>query len=249
VIDARAYLEHIEADGLRILEVSKGHLEDPVPSCPGNNVGSLLWHTAGVCLNWRTWLIANAMVDADWSAFGTDVWLGFKVELQGLLTLLHARDPDEPTWTWGNDQHVRFVHRRIAQELSIHRWDFEDAVGEALPIDPTLAADGVQEFLDEFSAAPPRPLSWRRDTYRSASELFGGDGECLRFQCGDIDAAWTIIARSDRFDVVTDTDADITTTGTASDINLFFWGRIDRSQLETIGDLSLLERWQERVKI
>jgi hypothetical protein len=249
VIDAQTYLEHIDQDGERILRVSEGRLDAPVPTCPGNNVGSLLWHTAGVCLLWSAWLIANKRADADWSGFGTDVWEGFKKAHALIVNELRSRDPDQPTWTWGADQHVRFAYRRIAQELSIHRWDFESAVGEALPIDPTLAVDGVQEFLDEFSAPPPRPLSWRRDAYRSASELFGGDGERLRFACGDVDASWTLKARPDRLHIVAETDADVTATGTASNINLFFWGRIDPSKLATTGDISLLHRWHERVKI
>jgi hypothetical protein len=137
----------------------------------------------------------------------------------------------------------------VAQELSIHRWDFENAVAQALPIDIALAADGVQEFLDEFSAPPPAPVSWRRGGFLSASQQFAGDGERLRFVAADIDASWTITARPDRFDVADDVDADVIARGTASDLNLFVWGRLGPEALDVTGDGSLLDRWHERVKI
>lgn len=46
-----------------------------------------------------------------------------------------------------------------------------------------------------------------------------------------------------------DADADVVARGTASDLDLFVWGRVPPSALEVTGDASLLERWQERVKI
>ena len=225
------------------MEVAAGHLDTPVPSCPGFSVERLLRHCAAVCLNWRSYLVENGPVRAEGPAFEGEAGAAFADAHGALLSELASRDPDQPTWTWGSDQHVRFAYRRVAQELSIHRWDFENAVGAALPIDVALAADGVQEFLDEFTP--------KREGARSkgAAELFAGDGERVRFECTDADASWTLIARPDRFEAGDDRDADVVARATASDLDLFVWGRIGPDALEISGDASLLDRWHERVKI
>jgi hypothetical protein len=157
---------------------------------------------------------------------------------------LASRNPDEPAWSWGSDQHVRFWYRRAAQELSIHRWDFENAVSDPLPIDPTLAADGTDEFLQEFTPKPPEGVN-----VKAASQLFDGDGERLRFEAIDVPREWTITARPTHFDVAPTGEADVTARGPASDLNLFVWGRVPPGVLDVSGDASLLDRWHERVKI
>jgi uncharacterized protein (TIGR03083 family) len=243
-LDAQTYLEHLRQDGERISQVSEGHLDDPVPTCEGNTVGSLLLHVAGVCVFWAESLVANAPGEIDWSTFGTDALVGFKAAHERVVREIGSRDPDQETWTWGRDQHVRFAYRRLAQELSIHRWDFENAVGAALPIDPTLAADGVDELLEEFA---PKPENF--PDVKSAAERFDGDGERLRFEATDLPTVWVLTARPETFEVASDGDADVTARGTASEINLFFWGRVAPKTLDVSGDASLLDRWQERVKI
>jgi hypothetical protein len=55
----------------------------------------------------------------------------------------------------GSDQHRGFWYRRAAQELVIHSWDIENTVGDPLPIDPQIAADGIDEYVQEFG-----PSNW-----------------------------------------------------------------------------------------
>jgi uncharacterized protein (TIGR03083 family) len=244
VINAQTYLEHIRRDGARIAEVADGHLADTVPSCPGNTVESLLLHIGGVLLFWTGALENNGPSQPDFTRLEGDILDAYKRELDTFVNTLSGRDPDEETWVWGYDPHVRFWYRRAAQELSIHRWDFENAVGDALSIDPTLASDGVDELLSEFG---PKPEKY--PDVKSASELFDGNGERLRLEATDVDRAWTITARPTRFDVSPDGEADVNARGTASDINLFVWGRVPPSVFDVSGDASLLDRWRERVKI
>lgn len=244
MIDAQTYLEHIRRDGERIAAAAGGNLSKPVPSCPGNTVESLLMHAAGVLIWWTAALQQNAEPEPDWTKLSGEMIEAFRRALPEVLDELSSRDPDQPTWTWGNDQHVRFAYRRIAQELSIHRWDFENAVGDPGPIDPTLAADGVDEMLEEFTVPPPPGLNVENVVSR-----FDGTGQRLRFEATDVPRTWTITTNPDRFDVSGDGEGDVTANSAASDINLFLWGRVPPSALEVAGDATLLGRWQDRVKI
>lgn len=240
MIDAQTYLEHLKRDGDRITDISVGHLDAPVPSCPGNTIASLLLHTAGVAMFWVDALRRNGPPDPDWTEFPTDALEAHRTLHGRLVDELAARDPEQPTWTWRGPGKVRFAYRRMAQEFAVHRWDFEDATSRSLPIDPTLAADGIDELLMVFGP--------KNDESNGASQLFAGDGETFRLEANDLPEMWTFTARGDRFDY-TDEDPGVTARASASELLLFLWGRTPISALEVSGDTALLERWQERVKI
>jgi hypothetical protein len=138
---------------------------------------------------------------------------------------------------------VAFWYRRSAQEFAVHRWDFENAVGDPLPIDPTLAGDGIDELLFVFGPATGVP------EFRGASERFGGTGERIRLEPTDLPEGWTITAHPDRFETDDSPRVDVTARGSASDLLLVLWGRVPPHRLDVSGDASLLTRWQERVKI
>jgi hypothetical protein len=138
---------------------------------------------------------------------------------------------------------VNFWYRRSAQELTVHRWDFENAVGNPSSIDPALAMDGIDELLFVFGPATGHPQ------FKGASERFAGNGEAFRLEPTDFPDAVTFIAHADRFEVDDSALPDVTARGTASDLLLFLWGRVPPTGLEVSGDASLLDRWQERVKI
>jgi uncharacterized protein (TIGR03083 family) len=245
MIDAQTFLEHVQRDGERIAQAAGGHLDATVPTCPDYTVGTLLVHTAGVCWWWKEALLKNAYPGRPAFAAPQDDPIGLhRRELAGLLDELARHDPDEHTWTWfPPEQNARFAYRRAAQELSIHRWDVENAVGGALPIDPTLAADGTDEFLQAFC---PKAETTR---FTSGAEMFGGDGEVLRFEATDVASAWTLVARPDRFDHDVAAEPDVIARADASTLNLFVWGRLPVDVLDITGDQSLIDRWSERVKI
>ncbi|MFI9597024.1 maleylpyruvate isomerase N-terminal domain-containing protein [Nonomuraea sp. NPDC052265] len=46
-----------------------------------------------------------------------------------------AASPDDPAWTWSREQTVGFWRRMQAIEAAVHRWDAENAIGPAAPID------------------------------------------------------------------------------------------------------------------
>jgi uncharacterized protein (TIGR03083 family) len=237
VIDGPTYVRHIQADGDRILKVAEGHLDAPVRSCPGNTVGSLLLHLAGACLFFGQCVINDGQPEAHAPGFGTDVFIGFRREHGRLIEILAAADPSWAARTWGVDQHVRFFHRRSAQELAVHRWDFEDALDEGRPIDAVLAADGIDEFLTEFFST-------------KAAATFDGTGQTFCVQTTDTPGSWTFAMHPDRIETRRQArEADVHLTGSASDLLLFLWGRIPPDRLTATGTSSLVERWQDRVRI
>jgi uncharacterized protein (TIGR03083 family) len=249
MINAATYLEHVRRDGGRIADVADGNLDKPVPSCPGLTVEKLLQHTGSLYVFWSEALIQNKQPEIDWAAvMAGDVLDANRGGLDRFTDTIGTRDADEPTWTWANlipgapAGTVRFWYRRAAQELAVHRWDFENAIGEASGIDAALAMDGIDEFLFVFGPATGHPQ------FKGGSERFEGNGETFRLEPTDFPDAVTFTAHADRFEL-TDSAPDVTARGTASDLLLFMWGRIPPSTLDVTGDASLLALWQERVKI
>lgn len=249
MIDAQTYLDHIRRDGERIVDAANGRLETDVPSCPGLTSGGLLVHAAGLYLFWSAAIVQNRQPEVDWTVMSTDVVVANREGLSRFVDALATRSPDEPTWTWQEYSPgapagtMRFWFRRAAQELAVHRWDMENAFGDAQRIDPTLAADGIDEILTVFGLATGHP------DFPGASERFAGDGETFRLEPTDGPAAITFTARPDRFVLDSEAQPNVTAKGTASDLLLFLWGRIPPERLEVSGDATLLTRWQELVKI
>ncbi|MEV0235379.1 maleylpyruvate isomerase N-terminal domain-containing protein [Nonomuraea sp. NPDC050786] len=99
-------------------------------------------------------------------------WLAESVTLS--LRAFRAADPATPNWTHGADQHVRFFPRRLLVESVVHLADAELALGGVPRIAAGIAADGIEEFLENLPhyswiAEPVSRL--RRDGERLAFDL------------------------------------------------------------------------------
>lgn len=249
-MDAAAHFRHARAEGERIAEVGAGaDVKVPVPTMPGNDLGSLLLHTGGFCRFVRSAIEQAKMPDLDFSDVGDDALAWHRREHTRLVETLDAADPQESGWSWGHDQRKAFWFRRAAQELAVHRWDAENALDVASPIDARLAVDGIDEFLVEFG----------RDTdvfeRSGAASLFGGAGETIHFHATELPenagaGEFLVTCHPDRFEITREHGkGDAAARGAASDLLLFVWGRIPPDRLEVHGDLSILERWADRVKL
>ena len=78
--------------------------------------------------------------------------------------------PAGPGRRWQQD--VAFVTRHQVQEAAVHHWDAVNAAGDALVIDPAVAADSrrrVPAVLGGLGGRPRRPAGSRRSTARSGS--------------------------------------------------------------------------------
>jgi MDMPI-like protein len=119
--------------------------------------------------------------------------------------------------------------RDIANECAVHRWDASDAFGVEYAVESDLACDGVDEF---FEAAWP--------IYLKYFERRAGAGETLHLHRTDGDGEWLIVL--DELPRVTHehAESDAGVAGTASDLLLWLWGRMDPP--EVTGDRDVLER-------
>jgi uncharacterized protein (TIGR03083 family) len=127
-------------------------------------------------------------------------------------------------------------------ETIVHRADIELAVGREPVIDPRVAADGVDELLDNLPCAAyfaPRVQNLRGEGF---IHLHATDG--------DLGSAgeWMIALRPDGFGWEhAHGKGTVAVRGTATDLLLLAYGRraLDDPRFETFGDLGVMARWLE----
>ncbi|MEU6864295.1 maleylpyruvate isomerase family mycothiol-dependent enzyme [Streptomyces sp. NPDC046876] len=227
-----------------VATVKAADLTTPVPTCPGWTLADLTRHTGSVH-RWFSELLRRRIQQPPTSR---DVDLRLPADSDGYpdwladsaaeaAAVFAATDLEAPMWAWGVDQHARFWVRRMLFETLVHRADAELALGLSPRIDRTLAADGIDEFLTNLPFASPfAPLTAQlRAPHRT-----------IRFSCTDGDHAWVVGLRPDGFALVADdAEADATVRGTAADLLLLLYGRLDRHSeaFGLLGDQELLAHW------
>lgn len=241
MLKAPEYLEVVEAHVAAIAAVADGHLDAPVPTCPGFDVGRLLAHTGAFC---RT--VEGRVTGDEWQPVSGD-WQEASVEVGGdplgwhrqwgsrLCTTLRAAEPSAPTRTWAGQRTLYFWFRRATHELTAHRFDAENAVGATTQFDPMIALDGLDEFVGEFG--------------KRAATRYGGSGETFLFVAEDVGAAYAVMTHADRFEMHTAAKPDVTARASAELLCRFVWGRAAPTDLDVSGDAALLTRWQERIRL
>ncbi len=133
-----------------------------IPTC-GEWEARDLWEHLGQVHRWATLLIATHSREyikrrdveieeprnGDWAQ-----WL----ESGGtrLVSTLAENTGDEAVWSWGDDHHVRWWSRRQLHETIIHNADAALAMGQYPDIPAELAADCLDELLDNQPANAPR---------------------------------------------------------------------------------------------
>jgi uncharacterized protein (TIGR03083 family) len=141
----------------------------------------------------------------------------FEQGTKQLLAQLRAVDPSLPCWNFhdGREGKVGFWERRMLHECVVHRWDAQmGASGTADPIDPEVAADGIDELLEVFV-----------DITRSQSKAPAGPTVLIEaLDAGDswtteLPAAGRTVRRGRH-------DADARISGQAGDLLLLLWGRL-----------------------
>ncbi|MCE7008694.1 maleylpyruvate isomerase family mycothiol-dependent enzyme [Kibdelosporangium philippinense] len=133
-----------------------------------------------------------------------------------LADLFASTSLDEPTWTWSPEHTVDFWLRAQTLEAAVHRWDAENAVGAAKPIDTELAVDAIGlhfQFMAPF----------RRGIVNAPA----GSGERFRFRQTDGPGDWTVQVEGDEIRLGEGSGPVLLeVSGTASDLLLGMWRRI-----------------------
>ena len=221
------YTAHLRSDGEKMARAVARDLDAHVPTCPAWNVAKLTIHTGGH----HRW-VADAVrkrgevpVDPAKPGLRGDALVEwFRDGWRDLADLLEGVGDDDPAWSWAGDNRAGFWKRRTALETLVHRWDAENAVGEGGPLDPELAADGIDEVLfvmvgDESHSGPSfRVVVTTTDT---------GGRWTLDLTKGEKPHAARDVAEGD--DVAT-------VSGTAADVLLFLWGRHGPDAVDIGGD-------------
>ncbi len=165
---------------------------------------------------------------------------------------MERQDPSAECWSWADDGHsVGWVRRRQAHEALIHRVDSEQAAGDRSPVEPELAADGVDEVLRVQMDVGTPPV-WAR---------FEPAGARAVIHLVDRAGSWALeIGRFLGTSPVTGTTYDLpairllpdppaapaaTLRGTAVDLDLWLWGRGPLEPIVVEGEAAVAEAIRE----
>lgn len=239
------YRRHIDSESARLRAVLAGC--DPaarVPSCPDWDARDLLGHHAGVLHFWATIVEQRPrgpeeLEEPDKPTEYDELLAFHERQADRLVTALSAADPGDAAWTWSTEQTVGFTFRRQAHEALIHRLDAELAAGAVTPLDPALAADGVDEALDVMFGGTP---AWG---------TFTGAGRFVRVDLTDRgESVWVEVGRftgTDPDDGKTYDEDDISAvpppaaepqavvTVPAAELDAWLWRRGDASDITITG--------------
>ena len=169
-----------------------------VPSCPGWVVTDLILHLGvvhrfvarvigermrqppergdrrwlGLAEEWRGWLPPGRAPQRSPVPAGLLGW--FHDGAADLQERFRAAAPASSCGPWSADHSLGFWQRMQAIEAAVHRWDAENAVGAARPLDAALAADAIGQTFEVM--APMR---------RTVGKAPPGHGERFLFQRAD----------------------------------------------------------------
>jgi uncharacterized protein (TIGR03083 family) len=164
------------------------------------------------------------------------------VSREQLVATLRAADPDAEMWTLGRDQRVRFWQRRMVHEAVIHRVDAELALGREPMIDPTIAADGIDELLENLTTFP-----WLSKGLAD----FDHWGESIHLHATDGEGEWLINFVEPGFEWTHGHQkATVAALGSTANLLLLLYGRHrpDDPRLKVFGPTDLLAAWQAKAK-
>jgi uncharacterized protein (TIGR03083 family) len=243
--------EIVTQTSLLVDHLDGADLTVPVPTCPGWNVSQLARHVDGG----QRW--AHAIVATRASEPPSDVALrdlsdatndepavvaaALTEAAAALATTLTEAGPDAQMWCPVGDGGSAFYARRFTYETAMHRADAALALGVEFVLDPDVAADAVDEWM-ELGCMP-----FHFDVHPWMRELLA-PGRTIGLHATDTDAHWLLDLTGDviawrRADerAVAEVRAPIT------DLLLTIYRRRPVAGLEVVGDATLVDFWLERV--
>ena len=254
-LDHHDYVHHLRRESGRFLEVLRDAPSDrPVPSCPDWASGDLLWHLGEVQWFWGTVVVdrlqsVEALENPVRPETHAELVSFFEEQSHRLADGLEAAGPAEPMYMWADDKTAGYIARRQAHEALIHRLDAELTVGQVTPLDPELAADGVDEALDVmFGGCPP----WGTFTPSGLQMqvVVADTGRVLPVALGRFTGTDPDSGTAYDEDDISMRSADpgatpqVTVTGTAADLDAWLWHRRDAAGLQVEGDRAVFARFE-----
>ncbi|MGI9528065.1 MAG: maleylpyruvate isomerase family mycothiol-dependent enzyme, partial [Acidimicrobiia bacterium] len=214
-------------------------LDADVPACPGWDVRELVRHLSEIHL----WAAARVAKRTD-KLFPDDIsehieswpdlavfWpddddlIGWYLQTNANLVRVLEEAPadlDCPTFLPAPSPLAMWA-RRQAHETAVHRFDAQDAARTPSGFEPVFASDGVDELLVAFAQ---RKEGWP-----------GDEATTMLVHAEDTGDRWHMTLAPDGVTTVRgDGDADLTVTGSASDLYLVLWNRIPDTRIAAVGD-------------
>jgi uncharacterized protein (TIGR03083 family) len=236
--DLDTTLSIIKREGRLLIDTCEAAPDAHVTACPGWTNTDLAIHTTGVHRRVAHWCANRLTKPERWPdhepADASAPWEWCREGLDLVLAVLRDIGPNEAVWSWTDRKDGGFYHRRMLHETVIHRWDAQDATGEAAHIDREVAADGINELIEVG-------MRFRGDG--SPVEYPEGD---LLLECTDGAHRWRLRAMDGTLLVARGLDvgdqAAATVSGPAEELLLYLWGR----RIPTLaigGDIDVADSW------
>jgi uncharacterized protein (TIGR03083 family) len=235
----------LRREGTVVIELGTGgDLDARVPSCPGWTYADLLGHLGNV-YNWAGTILTERLTEPpDRAALPTreegvtDLdWMADRFDR--VTTALDAIPLDAEIWNFGphSPGSAEFWWRRQLHETIIHRVDAESSRNLPLtPIDPALAADGIDELFTIYRVEDVPP-----EGFTEAKGLW------VHLHAADVEhAEWTVDTGA-RTVTRAHLKGDVAVRGPAWALLRWLWGRPVGGELDTFGDLDAAEAWRRTV--
>ncbi len=249
-------VEHITAVGQEaklFAEAARhGGLEVDIEYCPGWNMRDLVRHLSEIHL-WAAARVAKrtSKLFPDDISEHTESWPDLAVfwpddddlidwylrTNDNLVQALESATPadDMPTFLPAPSPLAMWA-RRQAHEIAVHRFDAQHAAGIESGFDPAFASDGIDEIVSGFATQATQFPTTRTRT--------------MVVHAADIGDRWHLTFTADGITTVRgDGAADVTLTGSASDLYLVLWNRGSDDRIAVDGEQDLLDLWHESKRV
>jgi len=247
-MEIQEYVANLRREGVLFFAAAEQTPPNAViPGCPGWRMSDLVLHIGRV-QRWATVFVSQArttpMSPEERAEFfvrqadGGDLLQWFRRGHSDLVQALETAKPDLACWTFvPSPSPLGFWARRQALENAIHRVDMESATGEITPLPADFAVEGLNELL--FGLARRTDRNFRFDVPATL---------CLR--ASDIDHAWTVETGADGIQAAPGAcEATCEVNATASDLFQLLNNRRAYVGLDVAGDVTVLDRWRQIVRI
>jgi uncharacterized protein (TIGR03083 family) len=237
------FIETLDREGrLLAAAAEQAGTDAKVPTCPDWQVRDLLRHTGAVHRWAASYVREGRMEGRPPSDFpdldGAELVDWYRESHRAIVDTLTGAAPDVVCFTFlPAPSPLEFWARRQMHETTVHRYDAQAALGGTpSPVEPGIAADGVDELLRGFHARP-------RSRVRTEKP------RTLRVRATDADAVWTVRLSPEPPVTTRDDsgDADCELSGTAEELYLALWNRVPVPSVT--GDRALAALWRERSAI
>jgi uncharacterized protein (TIGR03083 family) len=220
-------------------------LDVPVPTCPEWTLFDLVQHLGEGRHRWAVTVAAGPadappVISAPPPPREREALLAwFTASTQELLDALRDAGPDRGCWTWWgpsqSPQTTGAVARHQLQQVAVHTYDAQVTVGAPQPLPDEVALDGVDEFLTTCVATT---APWPHQPAIVDYHAIGGPSWRLWFSA---DGART--ARLATPAAPEDSEAGyVSARGTADELVMFFYGRIQMDSLHVEGDRRIFDQ-------